>query len=141
MNLTSLSADIVTAYVSTHTVPADQLPGLIATVHAALAGAGGTGLAVAAPPAKLEPAVSVRKSITPEYIVCLEDGRRLKMLKRYLRTNFNLTPDQYREKWGLPADYPMVAPAYAQSRSDWAKKSGLGLGSRGRAKAGVSRKG
>jgi predicted transcriptional regulator len=118
------AADIVAAYVSANTVPATQLPDLINSVMRAIA----TVEEQAAPP-KTEPPkppVSIRKSVTPDYIVCLEDGRKLKMLKRHLRTTYNMSPADYRAKWGLPADYPMVAPNYAARRSEYAKKFGLG---------------
>ncbi|MBV9260275.1 MAG: MucR family transcriptional regulator [Pseudolabrys sp.] len=122
--LIDLTAEIVSAYVSNNTVPAADIPVLINQVHAALArvaGAGGD-----APAEALKPAVSVKKSITPEYIVCLEDGKKFKSLKRHLRTQYNMTPEQYREKWGLSPDYPMVAPNYAAARSQLAKQMGLG---------------
>jgi predicted transcriptional regulator len=114
--------EIVAAYVSKNEVAAADLPGLIKSVHATLGGftgARGAGAGKA-------PAVPVKKSVTPDYIVCLEDGRKLKMLKRYLRARFGLTPDAYRAKWNLPADYPMTAPNYAARRSDFAKQIGLG---------------
>lgn len=118
----NLTAQIVSAYVGNNSVPEKDLPTLIRSVHTALGDIGrGEADKVAG-----TPAVPVKKSITPEYIVCLEDGKRLKMLKRYIRARFDLTPDTYRQKWGLPADYPMVAPNYAQQRSDFAKKIGLG---------------
>ena len=120
----ALAASIVAAYVRNNTVPARQLGQVIRSVHDALANVS------AAEPGPADntgqPAVPIRKSITPDYLVCLEDGRHLKMLKRYLRSHYKMTPDQYRAKWGLPADYPMVAPNYAQQRSDFAKKIGLG---------------
>ncbi len=111
--LLSLTADIVSSHVSNNSVAVSDLPGLIGNVYAALAGLG----TVAAPEkAQQEPAVSVRASIKPDYIVCLEDGKKLKMLKRHLMTSYGLTPDAYRAKWNLPADYPMVAPSYAERR-------------------------
>lgn len=119
-----LAANIVAAYVRNNTVPAQQLGDVIRSVHDALASASSG--ATISPTAAALPAVPIRKSITPDYLVCLEDGRHLKMLKRYLRSHHKMTPDQYRAKWGLPADYPMVAPNYAQQRSDFAKKIGLG---------------
>ena len=122
--LLQLTSEIVIAYVSNNPVPATQLPELIRSVVAALANLDGAVAPENAEP--LKPAVSIRKSITPDYIVCLEDGRKLKMLKRHLRTTFNMSPQQYREKWGLPADYPMVAPNYAARRSEFAKQIGLG---------------
>jgi predicted transcriptional regulator len=119
-----LTATIVSAYVSNNSVPASDLPALIDQVHTALTRVlPGRGDTPAAPP---KPAVSVKKSLTPEYIVCLEDGKKFKSLKRHLRAQYNLTPEQYREKWGLPADYPMVAPSYASARSRLAKQMGLG---------------
>lgn len=119
-----LAADIVAAYVSNNSVPVGDLPSLIRDVHTALLriGQGET-----EPPVEpLKPAVPVKKSVTPEFIICLEDGKKFKSLKRHLRTQYNLTPEQYREKWGLPADYPMVAPSYATARSALAKQMGLG---------------
>jgi predicted transcriptional regulator len=121
-----LTATIVSAYVSNNSVPASDLPALIDQVHTALTRVltgHGHGDAPAAP---LKPAVSVKKSIMPEYIVCLEDGKKFKSLKRHLRSQYNMTPEQYREKWGLAADYPMVAPNYAAARSRLAKQMGLG---------------
>src|SRR5690242_18141236 len=123
-NFIELTAEIVSAYVSNNTVPAAEIPGLINQVHAALARVSGKPMEGASEP--LKPAVSVKKSITPEYIVCLEDGKKFKSLKRHLRTQYNMTPEQYRDKWGLNADYPMVAPNYAVERSQLAKKMGLG---------------
>jgi predicted transcriptional regulator len=119
-----LTAEIVSAYVSNNPVPAADMAGLINQVHSALTrvSAGQTD----APPEPLKPAVSVKKSITPDHIVCLEDGKKFKSLKRHLRTQYNMTPEQYRDKWGLPADYPMVAPNYAAARSQLAKQMGLG---------------
>jgi predicted transcriptional regulator len=123
-----MTADIVAAYVGANSVPASDLPSLIQSVHRALAGvASGTDVAEAAP---REPAVPVKKSITPEYLVCLEDGRKFKSLKRHLRTKYNMSPEDYRSKWGLPKDYPMVAPSYAKARSELAKQMGLGQGGR-----------
>jgi predicted transcriptional regulator len=119
-----LTAEIVSAYVSNNTVAAGDIPGLINQVHAALTRVSGS--PVEAPSEPLKPAVSLKKSITPEYIVCLEDGKKFKSLKRHLRTQYNMTPEQYREKWGLNADYPMVAPNYAAARSELAKQMGLG---------------
>jgi predicted transcriptional regulator len=119
----TLTADIVAAHVSNNSVAVSDIPTLIQNVHGAL-----VGLSSTAPVAevKLEPAVSIRSSIKPDYVVCLEDGKKLKMLKRHLMTHYKLTPDQYRAKWGLPADYPMVAPNYAETRRTLAKKIGLG---------------
>jgi predicted transcriptional regulator len=119
-----LTADIVSAYVSNNPTPAAEISALIGQVHAALQRVSAGRTEVPAEPAK--PAVSLKKSISPEYLVCLEDGKRFKSLKRHLRTQYNMTPEQYREKWGLPADYPMVAPNYAVARSNLAKKMGLG---------------
>jgi predicted transcriptional regulator len=121
--LIALTADIVAAHVSNNSVAVSDLPVLIQNVHSALSGLGG---AAPAPEVKQEPAVSVRSSIKPDYIVCLEDGKKLKMLKRHLMTHYQMTPDQYRAKWNLPGDYPMVAPNYAEQRRTLAKKIGLG---------------
>lgn len=120
----TLTADIVAAHVSNNSVSVNDLPTLISNVHGALTAL--TGPAPVEPTAKQEPAVSVRASIKPDYVVCLEDGKKLKMLKRHLMTHYNLTPEQYRTKWGLPADYPMVAPNYAEQRRTLAKSIGLG---------------
>ena len=123
--IVQLAADIVSAYVSKNSVPLAELPGVIASVHASL-----TGLATgsAPPPAEpiKEPAAPIKKSVTPDFIICLEDGRKFKSLKRHLRTAYGLSPEQYRAKWKLPADYPMVAPAYAAKRTAMAKSIGLG---------------
>jgi predicted transcriptional regulator len=119
-----LAADIVSAYVSNNSVPAGDLPGLISQVHLALARVG-NGAAEASAEAP-KPAIAIKKSVTPDYIICLEDGKKFKSLKRHLRTQYNLTPEQYRDKWGLAPDYPMVAPNYAKARSDLAKEMGLG---------------
>lgn len=119
-----LTAEIVSAYVSNNTVPAGDMPSLISQVHQALVRVGGGNHE--APVEPLKPAISVKRSINPDYLVCLEDGKKFKSLKRHLRTQYNLTPEQYREKWGLPADYPMVAPSYAAARSQLAKDMGLG---------------
>ncbi len=121
--LITLTADIVAAHVSNNSVAVSDLPVLIANVHSALAGLGGP---IVEPEVKQEPAVSIRASIKPDYIVCLEDGKKLKMLKRHLMTHYQMTPDQYRTKWNLAADYPMVAPNYAEQRRTLAKKIGLG---------------
>jgi MucR family transcriptional regulator, transcriptional regulator of exopolysaccharide biosynthesis len=131
-NFIELTAEIVSAYVSNNTVPAGEISSLINQVHAALSRV--SGKAVDGPAEPLKPAVSVKKSITPEFIVCLEDGKKFKSLKRHLRTQYNMTPEQYREKWGLGADYPMVAPNYAAARSQLAKQMGLGQQRRRRAK-------
>ena len=121
-SLLTLTAQIIAAHVSKNAVEADALPALIRSVHAALAGAG----TVAEAPARPEPAVPPKRSIFPDYIICLEDGKKLTMLKRYLRSQYNMTPEAYRKRWGLPLDYPMVAPSYAAKRSAFAKSSGLG---------------
>ena len=125
-DLLGLTTDIVSSHVANNSVAVQDLPQLIQQVYAALAGLGGTAVARERP----VPAVPVRRSVTPEYIVCLEDGKKLKMLKRHIKTRYNLTPEQYRERWGLPADYPMVAPNYAKQRSALAKKIGLGTSHR-----------
>ncbi len=121
--LITLTSDIVAAHVSNNDVAVSDLPSLITNVYGALAGLGEVAPIIETRP---EPAVSFRASVKPDYIVCLEDGKKLKMLKRYLRTNFNMTPEEYRARWNLPADYPMVAPNYAETRRDLAKKIGLG---------------
>jgi predicted transcriptional regulator len=123
-NYIELAADVVSAYVSNNSVPAGDLPALIGEIHIALSkiGNGSSELPAEAP----KPAVSIKKSVTPDYIICLEDGKKFKSLKRHLRTQYNMTPEQYREKWGLPVDYPMVAPNYAKARSELAKEMGLG---------------
>jgi len=119
-----LAAEIVSAYVSNNSVPASDLPGLINDVYMALTQVGSAPVEVSVEP--LKPAISVKKSIHTDYIICLEDGKKFKSLKRHLRTQYNMSPEQYREKWGLPADYPMVAPTYAAARSRLAKEMGLG---------------
>ena len=121
--LLTLTADIVAAHVSNNSVAVNDLPNLIQNVHSALSGISKTGLS---PEPRPEPKVSIRSSIKPDYIVCLEDGKKLKMLKRHLMTHYNMTPDQYRQKWGLSPDYPMVAPNYAEQRRKLAKSIGLG---------------
>jgi predicted transcriptional regulator len=123
-NIIELTVDIVSAYVSNNSVPLNDLSALIGDVHVALAKLGGA--VIELPSEAPKPAIAVKKSITPDYIICLEDGKKFKSLKRHLRTQYNITPEQYREKWGLPADYPMVAPNYAKARSDLAKEMGLG---------------
>jgi predicted transcriptional regulator len=128
-DLVRMAAEIAAAYVSANTVPPQDLPGLIRTIHGALAevaGGAATSLELAQ-----EPAVSVKKSITADYIICLEDGKKFKSLKRHLRTRYGMTPDEYRTKWGLPHDYPMVAPNYAKERSNLAKRMGLGQSRKG----------
>ena len=119
-----LTANIVSAYLSNNPTPASEIPSLISQVHSALMRVSSGRSEAPAEPAK--PAVSLKKSINPDYLVCLEDGKRFKSLKRHLRTQYNMTPEQYRDKWGLPADYPMVAPNYAVARSQLAKQMGLG---------------
>jgi predicted transcriptional regulator len=131
-NYIELTAEIVSAYLSHNTVPAGDIPGLINQVHTALTRVSGN--SGEAPVEPLKPAISVKKSITPEYIVCLEDGKKFKSLKRHLRTQYNMTPEQYRDKWNLPVDYPMVAPNYAAARSQLAKQMGLGQQRRRRSK-------
>jgi predicted transcriptional regulator len=121
--LITLTADIVSAHVSNNSVAVNDLPVLIQNVHSALSQLGAR---VEEPEAKPEPAVSIRSSIKPDFIVCLEDGKKLKMLKRHLMTHYQMTPDEYRQKWGLNSDYPMVAPNYAEQRRSLAKKIGLG---------------
>ncbi|MBM6581338.1 MucR family transcriptional regulator [Microvirga sp. BT689] len=123
-NYIELAADIVSAYVSNNSVPSSDLASLINDVHSALLRVGGGTVEV--PVEAPKPAIPVKKSVTPDYIVCLEDGKKFKSLKRHLRTQYNMTPEQYREKWGLPVDYPMVAPNYAKARSELAKEMGLG---------------
>jgi predicted transcriptional regulator len=123
-NFIDLTANIVSAYVSNNPTPASELPALINQIHAALQRVSTGRPETNHEPAK--PAVSVKKSMTAEYLVCLEDGKHFKSLKRHLRTQYNMTPEQYRDKWGLPSDYPMVAPNYAVARSQLAKKMGLG---------------
>jgi predicted transcriptional regulator len=124
-------SDIVSAYVTRNQVGVAALPDLIRNVHQALKGLdGGTSDAVAQPAAKQKPAVPISRSVQHDYIVCLEDGKQLTMLKRYLRARYDLSPEEYRRKWGLPPEYPMVAPAYAQRRSNFAKQIGLGKGVR-----------
>jgi predicted transcriptional regulator len=129
-DLISLTSDIICAYVSNNSVNASELPGIIGEVHEALSRASQrTGPMERE---ELKPAVALKKSVTPDYIVCLEDGKKFKSLKRHLRTHYNLSPEEYREKWGLPHDYPMVAPNYAAARSQLAKQ--MGLGTRGKDK-------
>jgi predicted transcriptional regulator len=123
-----MTADIVSAYVGNNMVSAVELPSLIQSIHRALAGASNGSEVVEAAPK--EPAVPIKRSITPGFLICLEDGRKFKSLKRHLRTKYNLSPEDYRAKWGLPKDYPMVAPDYAKARSDLAKQMGLGQGGR-----------
>ena len=131
-NHIELAAEIVSAYVSNNSVPASELATLLGDIHSAIVRVS-TGAAVVVPEVA-KPAVSPKKSITNDYIICLEDGRKFKSLKRNLRTQYNMSPEQYREKWTLPADYPMVAPAYAKARSALAKQMGLGQQRRRRSK-------
>jgi predicted transcriptional regulator len=121
--LITLTSDIVAAHVSNNSVTVDDLPNLISSVYGALASLGQVPVTEEPRP---EPAVSIRASVKPDYIVCLEDGKKLKMLKRHLMTHYNMTPEEYRRRWGLPADYPMVAPNYAEKRRELAKAIGLG---------------
>jgi predicted transcriptional regulator len=126
-DILTLTSNIVAAHVSNNSVALSDLPQVIREVYQTLSVLGGAAPAAAEKPT---PVVPVKKSVTPEYIICLEDGKKLKMLKRHLRTAYNMSPEEYREKWGLPADYPMVAPSYAKQRSKLAKQ--IGLGTRGR---------
>ena len=130
-DILELTSEIVAAHVSNNTVAVNDLPNLIEQVFKTLSAVSNATEAAADRPT---PAVSVRKSVTPDYIVCLEDGKKLKMLKRHLKTSYNMTPDEYRERWGLPADYPMVAPNYSKQRSKLAKSIGLGTQKRKRKK-------
>jgi predicted transcriptional regulator len=125
--LLTMTANVVAAYVSNNTVTEEDLSKVIRGVYDTLASVGSPGETVKERPA---PAVPIKKSVTPDYVICLEDGKKLKMLKRHLKTSYDLTPDQYRERWGLPADYPMVAPNYAKQRSRLARKIGLGTKAR-----------
>ena len=128
--LLEFTTEIVAAHSGNNTVAPDDLPKLIQDVYITLSALGTREL----PPERPKPAVAVKKSVFPDYIVCLEDGKKLKMLKRHIKTAYNMSPEEYRERWGLPADYPMVAPNYAKHRSNLAKKIGLGTKSRGRRK-------
>jgi predicted transcriptional regulator len=119
-----LASEIVAAYVSNNPIPVAEVPAMIKSVHSTLGSLAGA--AVAEVSGAVKPVVPIKRSVHPDYIVCLEDGKKLKMLKRYLRSNYNMTPEEYRAKWGLPADYPMVAPNYAAQRSEFAKRIGLG---------------
>ena len=132
-----MTADIVSAFVSNNSVPAAEVPGLIQSVHRALSTISTNSEPAEAAPR--EPAVPVKKSVNPDFIVCLEDGRKFKSLKRHLRTKYNMSPEEYRSKWGLAKDYPMVAPNYAKARSDLAKQMGLGQGGRAARGGGRSR--
>jgi len=129
-NLLSQTVEIVSSYVSNNTVAVSDLPRLIEETYSALNAQGAP--AEAADPERPKPAVPIKKSIQPDYIVCLEDGKELKMLKRHLKTAYDMTPDEYRARWDLPPEYPMVAPNYAKRRSELAKEIGLGTGGRGR---------
>lgn len=131
--LLALTSEIVAAHVSNNTVAVADLPGLIEQVYKTLSSVGGAAEPAADRPT---PAVPIRKSVTPDFIICLEDGKKLKMLKRHLKTAYDMTPDEYRERWGLPSDYPMVAPNYAKQRSKLAKEIGLGTQQRKRKKRG-----
>ena len=132
-NIVQLAASIVSAYISNNSLPMTELPGLISSIHSVVAKLAGN--SSHAPPAEpLRPAVPIKKSITDDYLICLEDGRKFKSLKRHLRTHYHLTPEQYRAKWQLPPDYPMVAPGYAETRSRMAKDMGLGQQRRGKGK-------
>ncbi len=128
LEVLQLTADIVASHVANNSVPVAEMPQLIQQVYDSLSRLGGGEFREEGD--RPEPAVSIRKSITPEYIICLEDGKKLKMLKRHLKTAYDMTPEQYRERWGLPADYPMVAPNYAAQRRELAKKIGLGTRAR-----------
>jgi predicted transcriptional regulator len=123
-SLLELTAQIVAAYIGNNSVPSSEIPNLIGQVHTALKRV--VGAPAAAPADAAKPAVPVKRSIASDYIVCLEDGKKFKSLRRHLRTQYKMTPEQYREKWGLPPDYPMVAPNYAAARSQLAKQMGLG---------------
>ena len=130
--LLALTTEIVASHVSNNDVPVSELPQLIKQIYGTLSDLSDSSSLGASKQARPKPAVTIKKSVTPDYIVCLEDGKKLKMLKRHLMTSYQLTPDQYRQRWGLPADYPMVAPNYAKQRSQLAKKIGLGIRSRRR---------
>jgi predicted transcriptional regulator len=126
-DILALTTNIVAAYVSNNSLAVADVPALIEQIYRTLSN---VGLEQPAAPEKLQPAIPIKKSVTPEYIICLEDGKKLKMLKRHLKTAYNMTPEDYRERWGLPADYPMVAPNYAKQRSKLAKQIGLGTRAR-----------
>lgn len=125
--LLRMTTDIVASFLTHNSVPAENVPDLIRSVHATMGEISGT---AAKPEPKSKPAVPISRSITDDHIICLEDGKKLKMLKRYLRSQYDMSPDDYRRKWGLPSDYPMVAPAYSRKRSSFAKSIGLGRGGR-----------
>lgn len=129
-DLLTLTAEIVAAHVSNNALQASDIPALIERVYKTLANVGPDNAPVTVSTERPQPAVPIRKSVMPDYLVCLEDGKKLKMLKRHLKTAYNMSPEQYRERWGLPADYPMVAPNYARTRSRLAKD--IGLGTKGR---------
>lgn len=129
-SLLEMTAAIVAAHLGHNTVPVGEIRALVAQVHSTLTSLAGGGETSTFATERPQPAVSIKKSILPDYIVCLEDGKKLKMLKRHLKSSYNLSPEQYRERWGLPADYPMVAPKYAEQRSKLAKQIGLGKTSR-----------
>ena len=132
LDLLGLTAQIVSAHIANNAVSTESLPGLIQEIYKTLTNVGKETVSIDRP----QPAVAVKKSIFPDYLVCLEDGKKLKMLKRHLHTSYGISPEQYRERWGLPADYPMVAPNYARHRSSLAKKIGLGTKPRNGARAG-----
>src|ERR1700736_6529600 len=136
--LLRMTADLVAAYVSNNTLPTAQLAEIINAVYGSLKGL--EGQVAQPPPEPAKPAVPIRKSVTPEFLICLEDGKKLKMLKRHLRSTYNMTPDEYRAKWSLAPDYPMVAPKYAEQRSEFAKKIGLGRGTGRNSARGSARK-
>jgi predicted transcriptional regulator len=138
--LLQMTAEIVAAFVANSNVPAGELPRTITMVHASLSTLSQNSGVAEKEPEVLKAAVSIRKSVTPDYIICLEDGKKLRMLKRHLRTAYGLSPDEYRARWNLPSDYPMVAPSYAKQRSDFAKKIGLGQNSHARRKPGPKAK-
>lgn len=127
-DLLALTTEIVAAHLTNNTVPAIEIPALIERVYKSLSNLGTDTPAPTSPNERPQPAVPIRKSVMPDYIICLEDGKKLKMLKRHLKTAYSMTPEQYRERWGLPNDYPMVAPNYAKTRSRLAKDIGLGTG-------------
>lgn len=129
-DLTNLVAQVVAAYVANNKIDMAEIPNLVQQVHQSFLRLDGQSAASLSVSDRPEPAVAIKKSVTPEYIICLEDGKKLKMLKRHLKTAYNMTPEQYRERWGLPPDYPMVAPSYAKTRSKLAKD--IGLGTKGR---------
>jgi predicted transcriptional regulator len=127
-NLLALTSEIVSSHLANNTVSATEIPALIERIYKTLSGLGGDPSTPTASSERPQPAVPIRKSVMPDYIICLEDGKKLKMLKRHLKTAYSMTPEQYRERWGLPLDYPMVAPNYAKTRSRLAKDIGLGTG-------------